>query len=334
MIIDIFIPHKTIVSSIIICITKLGSRVIIMNYENDLIVKVAWQYYIEGLTQNEIAQSLNLSRMKVIKYLEKAKTHNIIQFKINLEEMENLNLQQKLKEKYNLKDIYIVPSSDHKNIHSLTIAAAQYIEDRVTSDTMISIGYGEAVSRTLGHLHISTKYNVTFVSLSGGVKFYMPTGIDSNSDYYTNPNYRHFIVPSPLMVSNKTLANQMLEEDSVKKILDLIPYTNITVIGIGALNEQATLIKEGLLSSSNMEILKSKGAVGDILSQFYDINGNVLELDLHEKLISTDIHVLKSLNHVVAVAGGLHKKEAIIGALKGGYIDVLITDDQVAKNLV
>lgn len=68
-----------------------------MNYENDLIVKIAWQYYIEGLTQNEISESLNLSRMKVIKYLEKAKTNNVIQFKINLEEIENLSLQNKIK---------------------------------------------------------------------------------------------------------------------------------------------------------------------------------------------------------------------------------------------
>ncbi|MFD1780872.1 sugar-binding transcriptional regulator [Fredinandcohnia salidurans] len=305
-----------------------------MNYENDLIVKIAWQYYIEGLTQNEISESLNLSRMKVIKYLEKAKTNNVIQFKINLEEIENLSLQNKIKKKYNLKDIIIVPTSNQKNVESLTIAAAQYIEDRITSDTMLSIGYGEAVSRTLGHLRISTKYKVTFVSLSGGVKFYMPTAIDTRSDYYTNPNYNHYIVPSPLIVSSKNIAEHLRKEQSVSKILDMIPYTNLTVIGIGALNDRATLIKEGYFNTNDFEILKSKGAVGDLLCQFYDINGNVLDLDFHKQLISTEIDVLKSLNHVVAVAGGLEKKDAIIGALKGGYIDVLITDEAVAQGLI
>lgn len=87
-----------------------------MTYENDLIVKIAWQYYIEGLTQNQISESLNLSRMKVIKYLEIAKTNNVIQFKINLENMDNLNLQNRIKEKYNLKDVYIVPASDQKRL--------------------------------------------------------------------------------------------------------------------------------------------------------------------------------------------------------------------------
>ncbi|MDQ0155432.1 sugar-binding transcriptional regulator [Robertmurraya andreesenii] len=304
-----------------------------MGYENDLIVKIAWQYYIEGLTQNEISESLNLSRMKVIKYLEKAKTNNVIQFKINLEEMDNINIQNKIKEKFNLKDIYIVPTSSEK-VESLTIAAAQYIEDRITSDTMLSIGYGEAVSKTLAHLSISTKYKITFVSLSGGVKFYMPTAIDTRSDYYTNPNYNHYIVPAPLLVASKNLAAQLLEEKPVKKILDMVPYSNITVIGIGALNDRATLIKEGYLNTNDFEILKTRGAVGDLLSQFYDINGNVLDLDFHEKLISTEIDVLKSLNHVVAVAGGLDKKDAIIGALRGGYIDVLITDELVANSLI
>ncbi|MEH7384989.1 sugar-binding domain-containing protein [Bacillus sp. JJ1521] len=305
-----------------------------MNYENDLIVKIAWQYYIEGLTQNEISDSLNLSRMKVIKYLEKAKTNNVIQFKINLEEIDKLSLQNKIKEKYNLKDIIIVPTSNQNNVESLTIAAAQYIEDRITSDTMISIGYGEAVSRTLGHLRISTKYKVTFVSLSGGVKFYMPTAIDTRSDYYTNPNYNHYIVPSPLIVSSKNIAEHLLKEQSVSKILDMIPYTNLTVIGIGALNDRATIIKEGYFNTNDFEILKSKGAVGDLLCQFYDIDGNVLDLDFHKQLISTEIEVLKSLNHVVAVAGGYEKQDAIIGALQGGYIDVLITDEAVAQDLL
>ncbi|WP_342429608.1 sugar-binding transcriptional regulator [Neobacillus sp. FSL H8-0543] len=305
-----------------------------MTYENDLIVKIAWQYYIEGLTQNQISESLNLSRMKVIKYLEIAKTNNVIQFKINLENMDNLNLQNRIKEKYNLKDVYIVPASDQKKVESLPIAAAQYIEDRITSDTMISIGYGEAVSKTMGHLRISTKYKVTFVSLSGGVKFYMPTAIDTRSDYYTNPNYNHYIVPAPLIVSSKDIADHLLAEMPVKKILAMIPYSNITVIGIGALNDQATLVKEGYLNTNDFEILKTRGAVGDLLSQFYDINGEILDLDFHKKLISTEIDVLKSLNNVIAVAGGIEKKTAIIGALKGGYIDVLITDELVAQTLV
>lgn len=305
-----------------------------MTYENSLIIKVAWKYYNEGMTQNEIAESLNLSRMKVIKYLEIAKANNIIQFKINLDKFVNMDLQNHIKQKYYLQDIYIVPASNQNLLDSLTKAAAQYIEDRITSDTMINVGYGQAVSRTLGHLNISTKYKVTFVSLSGGVRFYIPTTVDSSSDYYTNPNYNHYIMPAPLLVSTEHLAEQLIKEKPIKKIFEMIPYSNITLIGIGALNEQATIVKEGYLNTNEIEIFKSMGAAGDLLSQFYDINGKVLDFKLHKQLVSTDIHLLKSLNQVVAVAGGLEKRDAIIGALKGGYIDVLITDEVVAKSLI
>ncbi|WP_067729920.1 sugar-binding transcriptional regulator [Oceanobacillus damuensis] len=306
-----------------------------MSHEKDTAVKVAWKYYNEGLTQTEIAKALNLSRMKVIKYLEFAKKNHIIQFKIDLEQISDMDLQIKLMEKFNLDDIYIVPSAnDDNSIDSITIAAAQYIEDRITSDTMINIGYGETVSRTLGRLNISTKYKVTFVSLSGGVKFYMPTAIDQASDYYTNPNYKHYILPSPLMVSSDSLAESLVNEQSITDILEMIPYSNLTVIGVGALNEKATLVREGLISIREMEILKSHGAVGDLLSQFYDIHGDVLDLSLHNRLVSTEVQLLKSLNNVVAVACGIEKKEAIIGALKGGYIDILITDENVARSLI
>ena len=305
-----------------------------MTYEDSLIMKIAWKYYNEGMTQNEIAESLNLSRMKVIKYLDIAKSTNIIQFKINLDPFFDIDLQNKIKQTYNLQDIYIVPASDHHPLDSLTTAAAQYIEDRITSDTMINVGYGQAVSRTLGHLNISTKYKVTFVSLSGGVRFYIPASANSISDHYTNPNYNHYIMPAPLLVSNEHLAEKLMQENPIKKIAEMVPHSTITVIGIGALNEQATLVKEGYLNTNDIEIFKSMGAVGDLLSQFYDRNGAVLDFALHKQLISTDIHQLKSLKHVVGVASGLEKREAIIGALKGGYIDVLITDEVVAKSLV
>lgn len=305
-----------------------------MAYENSLIINVAWKYYNEGMTQNEIAESLNLSRMKVIKYLEIAKANHIIQFKINLDHVVDMDLQNKIKQQYGLQDLYIVPAAGQNSLDSLSKAAAQYIEDRITSDTMINVGYGQAVSRTLGHLNISTKYKVTFVSLSGGVKFYIPTAIDSSSDYYSNPNYNHYIMPAPLVVSTEPLAKQLLNEKPIKKILEMIPYSNITIIGIGAVNERATIVKEEYLTSNDMEIIKSMGAVGDVLSQFYDINGNVIDYKLHKQLVSTEISLLKSLNHVVAVAGGLEKREAIIGALRGGYIDVLITDEVVAKSLI
>lgn len=304
-----------------------------MHYEKDTTIKVAWKYYKEGSTQTEIAKQLNISRMKVVKYLEKAKKEKVIEFKINIDDLSTKNIQSELIKKFDLKDVYIVPSSDDY-MYSLTTAAAQYIEDRITTDTMVNVGYGETISGTLGRLNISTKYNITFVSLSGGVKFYMPTAIDHKSDYYTNPNYSHYILPSPLKVSTSELASLIRKEKTVDDVFNLIPYSNMTVIGVGALTKQATLIKEGLLTDTDIDILKSKGAVGDILSQFYDINGNLIELDLHEKLISTDIDLLRSLNQVVAVAGGADKDEALFGALKGGYIDVLITDEDAANRLL
>lgn len=303
-----------------------------MTYENSLIIKIAWKYYNEGMTQNEIAESLNVSRMKVIKYLDFAKANNIIQFKINLDKFADIKLQNTIKQKYGLQDIYIVPASSQNSLESLSKAAAQYIEDRITSDTMVNVGYGQAVSRTLGHLNISTKYKVTFVSLSGGVRFYLPTAADTSSD--TNPNYNHYILPAPLLASTEHLANQLKKEPPIKKIFEMIPYSNITIIGIGAVNEKATIVKEGYLDTNEIEILKSRGAVGDLLSQFYDKNGNVLDYKLHKQLVSTDVELLKSLDNVVAVAGGMEKRDAIIGALKGGYINVLITDEDVAKSLM
>ena len=81
-----------------------------MNYEDSLIVKTAWYYYIENMTQQKISEKLGISRMKVIKLLDKAKQTGVIQFKISPERSQQLMIEQKLTTQWNLKDIFVVPT--------------------------------------------------------------------------------------------------------------------------------------------------------------------------------------------------------------------------------
>ena len=50
------------------------------DYEKNLMVKIAWYYYVENMTQQAIADQLNITRMRVIKLLEKARQTGIVQF--------------------------------------------------------------------------------------------------------------------------------------------------------------------------------------------------------------------------------------------------------------
>ena len=125
-----------------------------MDYEDSLIVKTAWYYYIENMTQQKISEKLGISRMKVIKLLEKARQTGVIQFKISPERSQQLMLEQKLTTQWNLKDVFVVPTPPNGSNLNETIAqaAAMYIGDRLTENMFINMGYGDTPSRVLNHL--------------------------------------------------------------------------------------------------------------------------------------------------------------------------------------
>lgn len=310
-----------------------------LDYEENLIFKVAWFYYMENMTQQQISDQLNISRMKIVKYLEKARTQGIVQFKIRSDGEKSIISERALMKKYGLKDAYVIPTSDSNisdsNLNeSISKAAAQYIEGNLTQNCYINFGYGDTVTRTITNLFFSLEKPISLVALSGGVSIYTSSLTNASNSDVTKPSPKIYLVPSPLIVSSQEMAEAIWEEKAVQEILNMTKLSHMTVIGIGAVDENATIFKDNMINHNDLVLLRMNGAVGDILSQFYDKDGNKIECDLHSRLISTQIDSLKNMDNVIGVAGGPNKLQSIYSALIGGYLDVLITDENTAESLI
>ena len=109
---------------------------------------------------------------------------------------------------------------------------------------------------------------------------------------------------------------------------------DIAMVGIGPMSLDATYASFGYITPQEVENLRKQGAVGDILGQFYDKNGRKLDVTYHNRLIAVRLEKLKEMPHVIGIAGGEHKVDAIKGALRGGYIHTLITDERTALKLL
>ena len=248
------------------------------NYEEELMIKIAWYYYIENLTQQEIAKILGINRIKILRLLDKAKENGLITFQIRNSNAKRFHMENTFKELFHLNDILIipsVPSSDSLN-DSLAQAASMYINQRIKENSYINMGYGDTPSRILNYLAQRSESPINVISLTGGVNY------------------------------------------------------DFTVVGIGGVDTNATIIKNSILTPDDYLLLKKQGAVGDILSHFIDINGNLIDTDLEKRLMSPALTDIEKYNNVVGVAGGPHKIEAIYAVLAGKYLDVLITDENTA----
>lgn len=301
-----------------------------MNYEESLMLKAAWYYYFENLTQQAIADRLCISRMRVIKLLEAARQTGVIQFRLRSDGVGMMEVSRRLMEKYRLKDVFIIPTPDAgaQPNEAVARAGAMYVADRLGDNACINVGYGDTLSRTLNHLATMVQSPVTCISLTGGVSYYLP---NARSNIF---NARLVLMPAPLLASTPEMAAAMLAESSVSEIIRMASLSSFTLVGIGAMDDSATIIKSGMLSQADLLQLRTSSAVGDVLCHFLGADGQLIPTPIEDRLIATPLSGLKAMPNVVGLAAGSQKVEAIRAVLRGGYLDVLITDEATADLLL
>lgn len=300
------------------------------SYEDKLLTKVAWYYYIEGYTQQEIGEYLSIPRLRVNRLLDKARKAGIIQFSVREGDSKRMIVERELITQFGLKDAFVVPSPlNEQDINeSVAQAAAMYIHERLEKTGYINMGYGDTSSRILNHLANICEFPVNVVSLTGGVNYYLP---NTRSSIF---NAKLYLTPAPLLMASEDIVKAMEQEPSVKQIRHMATLAQMSIVGIGGVDSNATLLTNGTLNHSDVLLLSMQGAVGDMLCHFIDKDGNVIQSSLERKLMSTPLEQLKEMNNSIGVAGGSTKSEAILAALKGNYLDVLITDETTATNVL
>ena len=300
-----------------------------VHYEDALMIKAAWYYYFENMTQQAIADRLSISRMRVIKLLDAARQNGVIQFRLRSDSVGMMEQSRELMQ-YRLKDVFIIPEAEQESQlnESIARAGAMYVADRLGDNACINAGYGDTLSRTLNHLATMVQTPVTCISLTGGVSYYLPNG---RSNVF---NARLYLMPAPLLASSHEMAAAMRAEASVSEIIRMAKLSSFTLVGIGSMHETATIVRSGIITQNELFRLRMAGAVGDVLCHFVNENGELIPNDIEERLISTPLEQLRAMDNVVGLAAGAQKAEAIRAILRGGYLDVLITDEPTAALLL
>ncbi|HOO34220.1 MAG TPA: sugar-binding transcriptional regulator [Thermotogota bacterium] len=300
--------------------------------DRELMVRVSWCYYKEGMTQSQIAEKFKTNRAKIMKILEKALKENIVEIRIKDQNVNLLEIEKTLTNKFNLKDSIVVPVHSSKKdeiSRQLGMAASQHINYFLTDGDVLGIGWGETVSHTIKNLSLDHIKDFYIVSLSGGL---LP--LLSGAEFFSRYSEKFRIIPTPLLMSNTNVVNEMRMEPEVREILNMWDLTNHLLVGIGSMNLNATIIKKGYMKETDFAALKRKGAVGDILGRYFDENGELVDFESNERIISFDIAKLRDQQNVIAVAGGNEKIKPIKAAIKGGLVKTLITDERTALELL
>lgn len=309
--------------------------------KNELLkVKIAKLFYQNGLSKIEIGEKLRISRLKVAALLEDAIKEGIIKIFINEPKESFIDLENELEERFKIYHAIVAETSiDYESTRkNIGRAAANYLADTIYDNDVIGVAWGSTTYEAVNYLPDKiTRKNITVVQITGGSN-QVPININASelsrriADIFDAKSY---FLHAPVVVNSKEARDILYEEAGIKNTLDMFNKINLAIVGIGATYPEPStmLYKDGFINKENFNSITSD-CIGDINSYFYNKDGSESYTILRDRVIGMNLDQLKKVRYVMAVAGGENKADAIIGALKGRIINIIVTDNKTAEAIL
>jgi DNA-binding transcriptional regulator LsrR (DeoR family) len=303
----------------------------------DLRVRAAWLYYVEDMTQEQIARYMNISRAKVIRLLAAARETGIVRIRIEGRASDQVALERQLVKAFGLSEAIVVPApADEAEVATVVgHAAGTYLTDQVKDGVSLGVGWGATLYMSLKALGGQPFHRLSVVSLLGGMthsRAVNPSAVARRiADAFGAECYQ---LTAPVVVAHESVRTALWSEPGLRELLERARRVDLALVSVGDVSEEATLFREGLLPRSALASLQAAGAVGDVLCHFIDADGKVIDHPVNRRVIAIDLEDLRRVPKIVVAAGGRRKVAAIRAALKATGAGVLITEEGAARGLL
>lgn len=301
----------------------------------ELIAEVARLYYEEEKSQAEIGKLFDISHSTVSRMIKEAHEEKIVEVIIRYPFKTMPALSQILKNRFGLKDAFVMPSSGNSYrelINNLAQLAARTLEDTLWDGATLGLSLGMAVAATVRRVNIVHPMHVKVVRLQGATDNELMEGTDLAQTLSAQLGNDSMIIPSPWLMKSYEACQLILQEPSVSEAIKAAENADIGLVGMGAVTpEISTILRNELADLEELTALAEAGAVGEICGKHYDQQGHILDVDYNHRTVSIEIQKLANFDTVIGVAGSPAKAKAILGAINGGLVNVLVTDSDAAR---
>ncbi len=303
---------------------------------HELLAQVAYLYFEKGLDQSAIARKLRVSRSSVSRLLTQARNEGIVEIRIHFPLMLARERADELCEQFGLRDARVLRASARQALDAkMNIArlAARYLQESIAPGNTIALSRGSTVQATIEQFTPTPRRETRVVQLVGMLRVNGAEDDDANltRELAQKLGGDYFNLTAPLYVENPETRRALLRESSIRNVLNLARHAQLALVGIGALDRQnSAIVRQKLLPAAQLQILKRGHVVGEICSQYFDARGEIVSTELSERTMALGLDALREIPRVIGVAVGRHKAKAILAALRGKYINTLITDEETA----
>ena len=300
-------------------------------------LRAAWMYFVEEMTQNEIALKLGVGRVTVVRLLAAARERNEVKITIGDRLAECVEAERLLESRFGVDEAIVVPLSARGADATGPVAAATgaYVSSLVRPNMRIGVGWGRTLVSSLAFMSERTVENLSVVSLLGGImkarKFNPAEFAWRFASLFQADCY---LMTAPLVVDSAATRQTLIEHCGLGDIFELAKSLDAVVLGAAGMGADATAHLSKFISNADRASVVKAGAVGDVLFNFFDADGKLVDHPINERVMSVPLDIIAKVPVRVLAAGGASKVQALAGALRMVKPTVLITDEYTAKDVL
>lgn len=300
-------------------------------------MRIAWMYYVEGLTQNEIADRLGIGRVTVVRNINEAIKQREVKIWIEGEVAECFGLEAELKDAFGFKDAVVVPEPvmPENVVKSIGVAAGMHVSDILSHDMTIGVGWGATLYESLQTFAPRELENVQVISLLGGIvqarkfnpaEFAWQFARMMGADCY--------LFQAPAVVDSPATREALIERCGLRDLFRRAERLDIALLSVGTMAAASTAFRFNLISDEERMEMVRMGAVGDLLFNFFDREGKLVDHPVNQRIMALPIELLRGVPNRIIASGGNDKVECLLGAIRLIDCNVLITNEATAREML
>lgn len=308
---------------------------------DELLALVAENYYQKNKKQAEIAEMIGVTRSAISRMLSEAREKGIVEIIIHRPFQFDHDLEEQLQQNFNLRHIAVVVFRNQPNLEvvkkQLGKAASWMISRLIKPGYKIGISWGTSVQATI------EAYNPEPINRAQVIQLVGVLGSTRHS-YSSQILVEHLAQKiggegkylfAPFIVENEEATATLLKDPFIQKAIKLGEKCDLALMGIGSTKAaNCSLLQEKHITSRKLEKIQTTGAVGDVGGLFFDLEGNLAQVDFHQHRIGISLSGLLKIPTRLGIAGGIEKAEAVFGAICGGLVNSLVTDNLTALRVL
>lgn len=304
----------------------------------NMLIKVAQLYYQSGLNQNEIAQQINISRSCVSKLLVEAKEQGIVNISIRNPLEAETEMESAIREHFHLRSVLIAETKLEDSItNAVAQKAAMYLDSIIKSGDTIAAGWGRTMFMMARHLRRRDDLSgIRTASLYGQQAFMTENVFNTESVTLITRAFNaiSYVLAAPVYISSPEIQRLLLREKSIQKTMEVAKEANIAIYTIGTPDRSSFLDQPNGLTEDQIRDLVAQGMVTEVCLHLINRDGTLSAPDLEKRLMALPLEDLQQKEYRIAVASGRYKAEAVYTALVHGHMNVLVTDEEIAKSII